>query len=176
MLNLFIILFGVLVLAISYLPHRQTSDYVKLEQHRLLIEMNESSNLYMNRDAPEKRYRISSPKLTYDEKTDTTTFNVFSLVGSTGQHGITGHSLTATLANQQVDLIDQVSFEQHSTNKETRFFTSDHLILHLKSHQITSPGAIEMRDEQQQINASSLIGNYEEGWYEFTQHVKTHWR
>lgn len=176
MLKTLLIIASMIVLAITYLPLRQQSDYVAGEQNRLFIDMQQTSSLFLNRQEPEKRFRVISEHLTFDEATDQTQFTPFSLIGHTGQQALKGDSKTATLTQQQMHLVHEVNLQQSVTNKPARTFHSDELMIHLKTHQLSSPGKIQMTDDQQQIEADSLIGNYEEGWYEFTQHVKTLWQ
>lgn len=176
MLKGLLVILGVVVLALSYLPLRQQTNYVTSEQNHLVIEMHQTVSLFLNRPEPEKRFRIISESLTFDEVNDLTTFTPFALTGHTGQQSVRGDSKRANLTQLEMNLLDTVVLQQTADNKLPRHFHSEHLIIQLKSHQLISPGAIRMIDEKQHIEADSLIGNYEEGWYEFTQHVKTQWQ
>jgi LPS export ABC transporter protein LptC len=176
MLKTLLIPLSILVLALSYLPLRQQTNYVTAEQNRLLIDMQQTASLFLNRQEPNKRFRLISEHLTFDEAKDQTSFTPFSVIGHTGQQAFKGESKTATLTQLEMNLMDEVSLQQSSPNKHTRTFQSAQLFIHLKTHQLSSPGKIQMTDDQQRIEADSLIGNYEEGWYEFTQHVKTLWQ
>ena len=176
MLKTILVILGLLVLLVSYLPLRQQSHYVSAEQNKLFIDMHHTTSLLLNRQEPEKRFRIISTNLTFDEVHDLTTFTPFSLTGHTGKQALKGDSQSATLTQSEVNLLSKVVLQQSADHKLPRSFYSERLIINLNSHQITSPGKIQLTDEQQQIQADSLIGNYEEGWYEFTQHVKTQWQ
>lgn len=176
MLKAILIILTLAVLAFSYLPLRQESNYVTAEQNRLFIDMQQTASMFINRQEPEKRFRIISQNLTFDEAKDQTTFTPFLLIGHTGQQAFRGDSDTALLTQHEMNLVNNVTLLQSTSNKEPRSFHSDQLIIHLKTHQLSSPGKIQMTDDQQQIEADSLVGNYEEGWYEFTQHVKTRWQ
>lgn len=171
-----LILFSALVIALSYLPLRQQNNYVATEQNQLFIDMHQTQSLLLNRPNPEKRYRVMSDSLTYDEAHDLTVFTPFALTGHTGQQSIKANAAMGQLTQLEMNLIDQVILQQSTENKQPRRFFSDQLRIHLKTHQLISPNAIRVTDDTQQIEADSLIGNYEEGWYEFTQHVKTQWQ
>lgn len=176
MLKMILVMLGLLVLTLSYLPLRQQTNYVATEQNHLFIDMHQTISLFLNRPEPEKRFRITSESLTFDEVNDLTTFTPFALIGHTGQQSLTGNSDRASLTQLNMTLIDNVVLQQSAELKRPRRFHSQQLIIHLNSHQLISPSQVRMVDEQQQIEADSLIGNYEEGWYEFTQHVKTQWQ
>jgi LPS export ABC transporter protein LptC len=171
-----LVILSVVVLALSYLPLRQQTSYVSSEQNHLVIDMHKTLSLMLNRTEPEKRFQLISESVIFDEVKDLTTFKPFSITAHTGQQSLKGDSLQASLTKLEMNLIDQVVLQQSADNKLPRQFHSEQLIIELKKHHLTSPGAIRMIDEQQQIEADSLIGNYEEGWYEFTQHVKTQWQ
>lgn len=176
MLKALLVVLSIIVLVLSYLPLRQQTNYVASEQNQLVIEMHQTVSLLLNRPEPEKRFRIISESVTFDEANDLTTFTPFVLTGHTGQQSIKGNSKRAKLTPLEMHLLDAVVLQQVADNKPPRYFYSEHLIIQLKKHQLISPGAIRMIDEKQHIEADSLIGNYEEGWYEFTQNVKTQWQ
>lgn len=171
-----LLIFSVLVIALSYLPLRQQSTYVAAEQNHLFIDMHQTVSLMLNRPNPEKRYRVISESLTFDEAHDLTRFTPFALTGHTGQQSIKADANKAQLSQLEMNLMEQVLLQQSSDQQSPRRFTSENLIINLKTHRLVSPSTINVIDEKQHIEADSLIGNYEEGWYEFTQHVKTQWQ
>lgn len=73
MLKVLLVILGVIVLALSYLPLRQQTNYVASEQNHLFIDMQQTVSLFLNRPEPEKRFRIISESLTFDEASDLTT-------------------------------------------------------------------------------------------------------
>jgi hypothetical protein len=46
----------------------------------------------------------------------------------------------------------------------------------IQQHSLDSPNSLRITDSKQTIQADSLLGNYEEGNYEFTHHVQSHWQ
>lgn len=176
MLKGLLVILGVIVVALSYLPLRQQTSYVASEQNHLFIDMHQTVSLFLNRPEPEKRFRIISESLTFDEAQDLTHFTPFALMGHTGQQSIKADANQAQLSQMEMNLMEQVLLQQSSDQQSPRRFTSENLIINLKTHRLVSPSTINVIDEKQHIEADSLIGNYEEGWYEFTQHVKTQWQ
>lgn len=175
-LKTFVVIMVLAVITFTYLPLRQDTSYEATEQNHLAIDMQQTVSLIVHRSEPEKRYRVVSQSLNFDEKSNLTTFTPFELTGHTGEQSLKGNSNSASLTQLEMNLVDQVVLQQSAEHKMPRRFYSDQLIIGLKTHQLNSPGAIRMVDEKQQIEADSLVGNYEEGWYEFTQHVKTQWQ
>lgn len=172
----FLLLLTLIVATLSYLPLRSQNTFEPNAHRQLLIQMDHSNSLYLNRASPEKRFQILSQQLTYDEQTDTTQFTPFNLTAYTGDLSIQGSSLHAQLHDNQFQLQQQVHVQQSAPNQPTRQLTSEQLNINLQTHLLSSPSHITMYDDQQRIQADSLIGNYEEGWYEFTQRVHTYWR
>ncbi|MCI4410320.1 MAG: LPS export ABC transporter periplasmic protein LptC [Thiotrichales bacterium] len=174
--SIFILLLSLAVVAIVYLPYRQQGATFVAQKTSLSIDMTRTTGVMIDRNTPEKKFRLGSDALHYDEATDSTQFTPFHLVGNTGNQSVMGDSLTAILQGDQFILNKQVTLQQAALDKPTRVFTTEQLIMDIKQHKLNSPSEILMTDQQQQIQADSLIGNYEEGWYEFTQHVQSHWQ
>lgn len=176
MLKFLLVSLGLVVLVLSYLPLRQSTSYVAKQENQLSIQMEQSVTRFINRENPEKRFQIISEQLNFDEAVDQTRFSPFSMTGHTGQLSLKGDSEMAILSQQQLDLHRKVLLQQSTEQATPRRFHSDLLLINLKTHALESPQKIMVIDEKQHIEADSLIGNYEEGWYEFTQHVKTQWQ
>lgn len=174
--SIFILLLSLAIVTVVYLPYRQQGATFIAEKTSLSINMTQTTGIMIDRKTPEKKFRLRSESLHYDETTDSTQFSPFHLVGNTGNQSIMGDSLSAILQGDQFTLNKQVTLQQAAVDKPTRLFTTEQLIMDIKQHKLTSPNDISMTDQQQQIQADSLTGNYEEGWYEFTQHVQSHWQ
>jgi LPS export ABC transporter protein LptC len=159
-----------------YFPYTHQEAKLVLKQSSLHIEMMHTSGMMLNREEPEKKFRFHSQDVSYDEAQDLTQFQPYYFMGADAGNGFTGNSKQATLHGNQFELTQAVTLQQASASHETRTLTTDKLIMDIQQHTLNSPGALRVVDNKQLIEADSLTGNYEEGSYEFTHHVQSHWQ
>jgi LPS export ABC transporter protein LptC len=161
---------------VAYLPYTQQGAKLVPQQTQLQIEMTHIAGMITDRHEQGKNFRFHSEQLRYDEAQNRSTLTPYHFVGTSAGNYFYGDSLQATLHGDQFELNQNVVLKQATTAGETRTLTSQKLIMNIQRHTLLSPEAVRVSDNKQTIQADSLQGNYEEGNYEFTHHVQSHWQ
>jgi LPS export ABC transporter protein LptC len=171
-----LILLFAIAAAIAYLPYRQQGTKFVAQKTTLQIEMTQVSGVLLDRKISEKKIRFHSQYLLYDEAEDITTLTPYYFMGTSAGNFFNGSSQTAKLHGNQMELLQKVTLKQATNATEIRTLNTEKLMIDIQKHHVSSPGELSLSDNKQTIEADSLSGNYEEGIYEFTHHVKSHWQ
>jgi LPS export ABC transporter protein LptC len=164
------------VVGLAYLPYLEQSSQLTLQQTTLVLEMQQTQSALFERQQPDRAINTYSHHFHYDEATQQTTLTQFRFIGTNAQQQFRGESQYALLQGHIFNMTDHVIVQQAKDQQRIRTLTTDHLVMDWKHHLLNSPTPIIMRDQQQEIHANRLMGNYEEGWYEFTHHVQSQWQ
>jgi LPS export ABC transporter protein LptC len=161
---------------IAYLPYTQQGTKLEPEKSTLLIEMTNVNGMLIDRVENNKRFRFHAENLSYNESEDVTTLIPYHFTGTSAANFFKGNSKQAYLHGDRLELRESVQLNQAAETGEVRTLTTEILVMNTKKHTLTSPEDLKLIDSKQTIQADSLSGNYEEGNYEFTHHVKSHWQ
>jgi LPS export ABC transporter protein LptC len=138
--------------------------------------MTHITGMITDRQEQGKNFRFHSEQLRYDEAKNRSTLTPYHFVGTSAGNFFYGDSLQAMLNGELFELNHNVTLKQATTSGETRTLTSQKLMMDIQRHTLLSPEAVRVSDDKQTIEADSLQGNYEEGNYDFTHHVQSHWQ
>jgi len=161
---------------VAYLPYTQQGTKFVPQQSQLHIEMTQVAGMMTDRQEQGKNFRVHSDQLTYDEAENSSILVPYHFVGSSAGNFFNGDSLQAKLLGNQFELNQNVILQQATTSGEIRTLTSQQLTMDIQQHTIISPNPLKVVDAKRTIEADKLVGNYEEGNYEFTHHVQSHWQ
>lgn len=171
---IFMLLGTGLVAWLAYLPTLGQSARLTGERTSLQLDMQQVHSQLLDRDHPDQRLGFVSQQLQHDEATQQTLMTPFTFSAQSANTRFDGNSHSALLNQQQLTLQGEVRVIQRS-NEQQRTLYSQQLLLNWDTHLLHSPTPIELIEGEQHIHADTLRGNYQEGWYEFTNHVQTHW-
>jgi LPS export ABC transporter protein LptC len=172
----FLILFVFAAVGLSYLPYSKQGTTLIAQKSSLQIEMTQISGLLLDRQETDRKFSFHSKHLIYDEAQDSSILEPYHFVGSSAGNFFDGNSQQAKLQGNLFELNQQVVLKQATTSGEIRTLNTEKLIMDIQQHSLNSPNSLRITDSKQTIQADSLVGNYEEGNYEFTHHVQSHWQ
>ena len=161
---------------VVYLPYTQQGTKLVPQQSQLHIKMTHIAGMMTDRQEASKSFQFHSEHLSYDEAQNTSLLEPYHFVGKSAGNFFHGDSLQAKLLGNQLELNQNVTLKQATHSGEVRTLTSQQLIMDIQQHTLVSPNALKVADGKRTIQADRLVGNYEEGNYEFTHHVQSHWQ
>jgi LPS export ABC transporter protein LptC len=164
-----------ITIAVIYIPFSQQRQPWQYQQQQLVIDMDNMNSMISDKTSPQK-LRLHSEHLHYEEATNESHMHQFSFFGFQQETAFSGHSQQARLQGDTLNLTQAVHLYQRTAQHPENLLLTEQLTLNTRTHSITSPGRLTLTNEQQSIHADSLKGNYETGWYEFTQHVRSQWK
>lgn len=169
-------LLAIFAAVLTYMPYIQHSAKLTPQYTTLILEMENDRAAMMDRQQPTRALLTHSQRTRFEEDNEVTYLTPFQFSAVNNSNFFNGNSEQATLRGHIFTLTQKVTLDQAKDADKTRRLTTEHLVLDWKNNLLNSPTPLVMLDQQREINADSLIGNYEEGWYEFTHHVQSRWQ
>jgi hypothetical protein len=169
-------LLAIFAALITYMPYLQHAAKMTPQYTTLIMEMKQDHASMMDRQQPTRAMITHSQHTRFEEVDEATYLAPFQFTAINGGNFFNGSSEQATMRGHIFTLTQQVTLDQAKDADKTRRLTTEHLVLDWENHLLNSPTPLVMVDQQREIYADSLIGNYEEGWYEFTHHVQSRWQ
>lgn len=174
-----IILATALSAALSYWYASPSETVITNTNQPLQLTMNQVTGMISDRNS-DKKIRYISDQASYDDMLQKTTLTPFKFYAISANTYFIGSSQHAEVHQNHhhdiITLIDQVHIQQTSHDSTTKDLVTERLIIDTNKHEITSPSKVRLFDRQQSLEGDSLVGNYDTGQYEFTQHVHSQWK
>lgn len=164
----------VIATVLGYLPYLHYATQFTPTYTQLQLEATHNQMYYLDRSQPNQAIISNSEHLSYSENDQQTQLSPFRFTGIHSGQAFTGQSEHALLTQDIISLSRQVSLQQAQDDQISQL-SSDYLVIDTKHQLLFSPSATKLTTGQQTTSANQFVGNYQEGWYDFTQQVHSHW-
>ncbi len=164
----------VIATVLGYLPYIDYATQFTPTYTQLRLEATHNQLSYLDRSQPNQALISHSEHLSYSESDQQTQLAPFQFTGIHSGRAFTGQSDQALLTQDIISLSHQVIVQQAQDNQSSQLNT-ENLIIDSKNNLLFSPSAVTLTTGQQTTSANQFVGNYQEGWYDFTQQVHSQW-